>query len=43
MIIVVLIYMAPEQIEKKLYFISVDIWSIGILMFILLNNGNLYG
>ena len=23
------IYMAPEQIEKKLYFISVDIWSIG--------------
>ena len=31
--------MAPEQIEKKLYFISVDIWSIGILMFILLNNG----
>ena len=33
------IYMAPEQIEKKLYFISVDIWSIGILMFILLNNG----
>ena len=34
------IYMAPEQIEKKLYFISVDIWSIGILMFMLLNNGN---
>ena len=34
------IYMAPEQIEKKLYCISVDIWSIGILMFILLNNGN---
>ena len=33
------IYMAPEQIEKKLYFISVDIWSIGILMFMLLNNG----
>jgi serine/threonine protein kinase len=31
--------MAPEQIEKKLYFISVDIWSIGILMFMLLNNG----
>ena len=33
------IYMAPEQIEKKLYFISVDIWSIGILMFMLLNSG----
>ena len=33
------IYMAPELIEKKLYFISVDIWSIGILMFILLNKG----
>ena len=33
------IYMAPEQIEKKLYFISVDIWSIGILMFIILNKG----
>ena len=33
------IYMAPEQIEKKLYFLSVDIWSIGILMFMLLNNG----
>ena len=34
------IYMAPEQIEKKLYCVSVDIWSIGVLMFILLNNGN---
>jgi serine/threonine protein kinase len=33
------LYMAPEQIEKKLYFISVDIWSIGIMMFMLLNNG----
>ena len=33
------IYMAPELIEKKLYFISVDIWSIGILMYILLNKG----
>ena len=33
------IYMAPELIEKKLYFISVDIWCIGILMFILLNKG----
>ena len=33
------IYMAPELIEKKLYFSSVDIWSIGILMYILLNKG----
>ena len=33
------IYMAPELIEKKLYFKSVDMWSIGILMFILLNKG----
>ena len=33
------IYMAPEQIEKKLYHFSVDIWSIGILMFMLLNGG----
>ena len=33
------VYMAPELIEKKLYFNSVDIWSIGILMFILLNKG----
>ena len=33
------IYMAPEQIEKKLYYFSVDIWSIGILMFMLLNGG----
>jgi serine/threonine protein kinase len=33
------IYMVPEQIEKKLFFISIDIWSIGILMYILLNNG----
>lgn len=34
-----LIYMAPEQIQKKMYFLSVDIWSIGILMYMLLNNG----
>ena len=33
------INMAPELIEKKLYFLSVDIWSIGVLMFILLNKG----
>ena len=33
------IYMAPELIEKKFYCISVDMWSIGILMFMLLNKG----
>ena len=33
------IYMAPEQIERKSYYLSVDIWSIGILMYMLLNNG----
>ncbi len=31
-----LLYMAPEQIEKKSYSKTVDIWSIGIIMFILL-------
>ena len=34
-----LIYMAPEQIDKKSYYLSVDIWSVGILMFMLLNKG----
>ena len=34
-----ILYMAPEQIEKKLYHFSVDIWSVGILMYMLLNNG----
>ncbi|MCQ2818923.1 MAG: protein kinase [archaeon] len=33
------IYMAPEQIERKLYGNSVDLWSIGIIMYMLLNNG----
>lgn len=33
------IYMAPEQIEKRLYSKFVDLWSIGIIMFLLLNNG----
>ena len=33
------IYMAPEQIERKSYYLSVDIWSIGILMYMLLNKG----
>ena len=33
------IYMAPEQIERKSYYLSVDIWSVGILMYMLLNKG----
>ena len=33
------LYMAPEQIEKKFCYYSIDIWSIGILMYMLLNNG----
>ena len=32
-----IIYMAPEEIERKSYFLSVDLWSIGILMYMLLN------
>ena len=32
-----LIYMAPEQIVKKFYSKSIDIWSCGIIMYILLN------
>ena len=34
-----LIYMATEEIERKSYYLSVDIWSIGILMYMLLNKG----
>jgi serine/threonine protein kinase len=34
-----LIYMAPEQIEKRIYTKAIDIWSAGIIMYILLHNG----
>ena len=33
------IYMDQKKKKKKLYCISVDIWSIGVLMFVLLNKG----
>lgn len=34
-----LIFMAPEQIGKKFYSKTIDIWSCGIIMFMLLNFG----
>ena len=34
-----LLYMSPEQIENKFYSQTVDIWSIGIILYMLLNNG----
>jgi serine/threonine protein kinase len=34
------LYMAPEQLDKRAYTKSVDIWSCGIIMGMLLNNGN---
>jgi serine/threonine protein kinase len=34
-----LIYMAPEQVEKKIYTKAIDMWSVGIIMYMLLNNG----
>lgn len=34
-----LIYMAPEQIEKRVYTKAIDIWSCGIIMYMLLHNG----
>lgn len=34
-----LIFMAPEQVGKKFYSKTIDIWSCGIIMYILLNNG----
>ena len=33
------IYMAPEEIERKSYYLSIDIWSVGILMYMILNKG----
>ena len=34
-----LIYMAPEQINNSSYSKIVDIWSVGIVLYMLLNNG----
>ena len=34
-----LIYMAPEQINNMSYSKIVDIWSVGIILYMLLNNG----
>ena len=33
-------YMAPEQISNMIYSKGVDIWSAGIILYMLLNNGN---
>ena len=33
------LYMAPEQIGKKSYSQTVDVWALGIILFMLLNNG----
>ncbi|CAD8193648.1 unnamed protein product [Paramecium octaurelia] len=34
-----ILYMAPEQIQKKKYNRSIDIWALGIVVFNLLNKG----
>ena len=33
-------YMAPEQIANMIYSKAVDVWSVGIILYMLLNNGN---
>lgn len=33
-----LVYMAPEQLEKRVYTKSIDIWSCGIIMYKILND-----
>ena len=35
-----LTYMAPEQISSLIYSKAVDIWSVGIILYMLLNKGN---
>jgi len=35
-----MIYMAPELIEAKCYFLPVDIWSCGFILYYLLTTGN---
>jgi serine/threonine protein kinase len=34
-----LIFMAPEQIQNRVYSKSVDIWSCGIILYMLCNSG----
>ena len=34
-----LIYMAPEQLNKMIYSKAVDVWSVGIILYMLLNKG----
>ncbi|CAD8092969.1 unnamed protein product [Paramecium sonneborni] len=34
-----LIYMAPELLMNKIYSKNVDIWGVGVIMYMLLNNG----